>query len=413
MTQESPNINIYIDRSLCGLESLASNYIFLLGYFFVIHCVSTYVYVTYMYIFSTYMWRICIFYCHSLCMELERRQPQLHMCGLDSVFVKHILLHISGSWLIGVRLVHSWAGAVLIQFEFRSIGPNNLHIRHKYITYTYVDVFWRICSGMRCGLDSVWISFHWPKQPSAISSHYIYVRRRLHTYMWRICDVYVGHFWRICTCFLTYMCDPAPSHAITCASSEIYIRICDVYVTSMWRICDVYVTYMWRICDVYMTYMWRICDVYVTSMWRICDVYVTSMWRICDVYVTYMWRICDVYMTSMWRLCDVFVTYLWRICDVYVGLFWRTRGCILIYIYYPASSHASYCFGCQNSTFKDGPRDVIAKKNESFALTLQHAAICCKTMQHTATHCNTQLLCCQNIVLQHASARTATHCNMQ
>jgi len=25
------------------------------------------------------------------------------------LFAKHILLHISGSWLIGVRLVHSWA----------------------------------------------------------------------------------------------------------------------------------------------------------------------------------------------------------------------------------------------------------------------------------------------------------------
>jgi len=30
----------------------------------------------------------------------------------DSVFVKHILLHISGLWLIRVRLVHSWAGPI-------------------------------------------------------------------------------------------------------------------------------------------------------------------------------------------------------------------------------------------------------------------------------------------------------------
>ena len=28
--------------------------------------------------------------------------------------MKHILLHISGSWLIGVRLVHSWADLNLI-----------------------------------------------------------------------------------------------------------------------------------------------------------------------------------------------------------------------------------------------------------------------------------------------------------
>jgi len=36
----------------------------------------------------------------------------------DSVFVRHILLHISGSWLIRVRLVHSWAGALLRKMTY-------------------------------------------------------------------------------------------------------------------------------------------------------------------------------------------------------------------------------------------------------------------------------------------------------
>ena len=40
----------------------------------------------------------------------KEKQKECHICEtLEKRDVKYILLHISGSWLIRVRLVHSWA----------------------------------------------------------------------------------------------------------------------------------------------------------------------------------------------------------------------------------------------------------------------------------------------------------------
>jgi len=52
----------------------------------------------------------------------------------------------------------------------------------------------------------------------------------------RICDVYVGLFWRIRASLLTYMNHPSPSQASTHTANQMYLRIWE-------HIRDVYVTY--------------------------------------------------------------------------------------------------------------------------------------------------------------------------
>jgi len=62
----------------------------------------------------------------------------------NSVFVKHILLHISGSWPIRVRFVHSWAVFyITAQFCFAQLLICNsfiCDITHSYVTHSYAHI---------------------------------------------------------------------------------------------------------------------------------------------------------------------------------------------------------------------------------------------------------------------------------
>ena len=121
--------------------------------------------------------------------------------------------------------------------------------------------------------------------------------------MRHIRDVYVGLFWRICTSLLTYMYHPAPSQASTYTSNEIYIRICDMFVTYMSRICDI----SWRICRSLLAYMY-------ISFWRMCITHRhlkplhIRQTRSTYVYVTYPWRICRSLLAYTYISFDVYVS---------------------------------------------------------------------------------------------------------
>ena len=81
--------------------------------------------------------------------RISPREPQVCVgCHFENA-VPHILLHIHGSWLIGVRLVHSWA------------GRSNIASRTTGVCRVWEHTCFAGVEGVREIYTSSWLSSRW------------------------------------------------------------------------------------------------------------------------------------------------------------------------------------------------------------------------------------------------------------